>query len=102
MAPKANNPLDDLFAVAASPGETCETAPATNKTGMLESRELGEAVARRTRSLIAPAPLLESRLNKLQRDLDLSPHDLRMLCLVVLDVVIDKMGLWNGRHAPRP
>ncbi len=96
MAPTANSPLDDLFAVAASPGGACETAPATNKTGTLESRELGEAVARRTRSLIAPAPLLELETNKNQRGLDLSRHDLRMLCLVVLDVVIDKMGFGTG------
>lgn len=64
--------------------------------GSLEMRELGEAVARRTRSLIAPAPILELESNKAQRDFDLSKHDLRMLCLIVLDVVIDKMGFGTG------
>ena len=68
----------------------------TRQTDTLELRELGEAVARRTRSLIAPAPILELEANKSQRDLDLSQHDLRMLCLVVLDVVIDKMGFGTG------
>ncbi len=66
------------------------------KGGTLELRELGEAVARRTRSLIAPAPILDLEANKSQRDLDLSQHDLRMLCLVTLDTVIDRMGFGSG------
>lgn len=95
MAEKNNNQHDDLFPVAAASAGTGLSAFATNKPA-LELRELGEAVARRTRSLIAPAPLLELEANKTQRGLDLSQHDLRMLCLVVLDVVIDKMGFGTG------
>jgi hypothetical protein len=66
----------------------------------LEIRELGEAVGRRTRSLVAPNPILEIERTKGQRDLDLSAHDLRTLCLIVLDIVIDKMGFGTGagRH----
>jgi hypothetical protein len=66
----------------------------------LETRELGDAVVRRTRSLITPGPILEIERSKSQRDLDLSKHDLRMLCLVALDVAIDKMGFGTGgdRH----
>lgn len=66
------------------------------KTSPLEIRELADAVGRRTRSLITLNPILEIERNKLQRELDLSAHDLRMLCLVVLDVVIDKMGFGTG------
>lgn len=62
----------------------------------MEARELGDAVGRRTRSAIALAPILEVERTKTQRDLDLSEHDLRMLCLVILDVVIDKMGFGTG------
>ncbi|HXT12609.1 MAG TPA: hypothetical protein VN873_13680 [Candidatus Angelobacter sp.] len=91
-----NNQLGDLFAAEAPLGETAKPLPAITGSYTLESRELGEAVARRTRSLIAPSPLLELESNKTQRDLDLSRHDLRMLCLVVLDVVIDKMGFGTG------
>ena len=50
----------------------------------------------RTRSLITLNPILKIERTKLQRELDLSAHDLRMLCLVVLDVVIDKMGFATG------
>jgi hypothetical protein len=66
----------------------------------LETRELGDAVVRRTRSLITLSPILEIERSKTQRELDLSKHDLRMLSLVVLDVVIDKMGFGTGagRH----
>jgi hypothetical protein len=96
MATATENPLDDLFTVTGSPTESGELGPFIKKSGTLELRELGEAVARRTRSLIAPAPLLELDRNKAQRDLDLARHDLRMLCLVVLDVVIDKMGFGTG------
>ena len=92
MPANANNPVNDLFAS----GTTLGRAPSERATDTLELRELGEAVARRTRSLIAPAPILELEANKSQRDLDLSRHDLRMLCLVVLDVVIDKMGFGTG------
>jgi hypothetical protein len=66
------------------------------KTSPLEIRELADAVGRRTRSLITPNPILEIERTKAQRGLDLSAHDLRMLCLVVLDVVIDKMGFGTG------
>lgn len=92
MPANANNPVNDLLASGTAPGR----ASAEKATDTLELRELGEAVARRTRSLIAPAPILELEANKSQRDLDLSRHDLRMLCLVVLDVVIDKMGFGTG------
>jgi hypothetical protein len=91
-----DNQFDDLFSATPSPVEADELSPATNDPQTLEFRELGEAVARRTRSLIAPSPLLELDANKSQRDLDLSRHDLRMLCLVALDVVIDKMGFGTG------
>jgi hypothetical protein len=62
----------------------------------LEFEELGEAVARRTRSLLAPAPILDLERDKKTRGIDLSHHDLRMLCLLVLDVVIDRMGFGTG------
>jgi hypothetical protein len=78
----------DLF-VSATPPE--QDRPPHLMSGF-ESRELGDAVGRRTRSAIALAPILEVERTKAQRDLDLSEHDLRMLCLVILDVVIDKMG----------
>jgi hypothetical protein len=50
--------------------------------------------------LITPNPILEIERTKAQRELDLSAHDLRMLCLIVLDIVIDKMGFGTGaeRH----
>jgi hypothetical protein len=86
----------DLFAQATLAADSERPSRATNIPETLELHELGEAVARRTRSLIAPAPVLELEANKLQRDLDLSRHDLRVLCLVVLDVVIDKMGFGTG------
>lgn len=62
----------------------------------LEIEELGEAVARRTRSLLAPAPILDLERDKGARGNDLSQHDLRMLCLAILDVAIDKMGFARG------
>src|SRR5712672_1218188 len=96
MATANNNRLDDLFTVTTSSAETREFGPTAMKGGTLELRELGEAVARRTRSLIAPAPILDLEANKSQRDLDLSQHDLRMLCLVTLDTVIDRMGFGSG------
>jgi hypothetical protein len=82
----------DLF-VSATPPE--QDRPPHLMSGF-ESRELGDAVGRRTRSAIALAPILEVERTKAQRDLDLSEHDLRMLCLVILDVVIDKMGFGTG------
>src|ERR1035441_9263672 len=91
-----DNPQNDLFAAAVSSIETRQPEPAARRTEALELRELGEAVARRTRSLIAPAPILELEANKSQRDLDLSQHDLRMLCLVTLDTAIDRMGFGSG------
>ena len=96
MATAKNDPLDDLFAVTTSSAETREFGPTAMNGGTLELRELGEAVARRTRSLIAPAPILDLEANKSQRELDLSQHDLRMLCLVTLDTVIDRMGFGSG------
>lgn len=84
----------DLFTaatVAATPSPAI--APSSHP---LETRELAAEVARRTRSLIAPAPILELELNKSRSGLNLSAHDLRMLCLVALDVVIDKMGFGSG------
>src|ERR1035437_4699610 len=91
-----DNPQDDLFAATVSSVETPEPAAPARRTEALELRELGEAVARRTRSLIAPAPILELEANKSQRDIDLSRHDLRMLCLITLDTVIDRMGFGSG------
>lgn len=91
-----DNQFDNLFSATASAVEADKPLSAANGPQALEFRELGEAVARRTRSLIAPSPLLQLEGNKTQRDLDLSRHDLRMLCLVVLDVVIDKMGFGTG------
>src|SRR5438128_891574 len=96
MTAATNDLFDDLFSATPSPAEADKPLAVTNGPQALEFRELGEAVARRTRSLIAPSPLLELESNKTQRDLDLSKHDLRMLCLVVLDVVIDKMGFGTG------
>src|SRR6266576_741025 len=88
--------LNDLFSAGTSSTETGIASQVAKKTGTRELRELGETVARRTRSLIAPAPILELEANKSQRDLDLSQHDLRMLCLVTLDTVIDRMGFGSG------
>ena len=96
MVAANQNSLNDLFAVTASSAVPREFGPIAMNGEGLELRELGEAVARRTRSLIAPTPILELEANKSQRGLDLSQHDLRMLCLVVLDVVIDKMGFGTG------
>ena len=96
MVAANQNSLNDLFAVTASSAVPREFGPIAMNGEALELRELGEAVARRTRSLIAPTPILELEANKSQRGLDLSQHDLRMLCLVVLDVVIDKMGFGTG------
>lgn len=91
-----DNPPNDLFTATVSSVETREPVEAVRRIEALELRELGEAVARRTRSLIAPAPILELEANKSQRDIDLSRHDLRMLCLVTLDTVIDRMGFGSG------
>ena len=88
MATQIVKDSEDLFPAA--------TTFALQSDPPLEARELGEAVARRTRSLIAPAPILQLEANKTQRDIDLSSHDLRMLCLVTLDIVIDKMGFGTG------
>lgn len=87
--------MEDLF--ANTPCQANGQGPGSPPThGSLESRELGDAVARRTRSLIAPTPILELEAEKSKRDLDLSKHDLRMLCLVTLDTVIDRMGFGSG------
>jgi hypothetical protein len=95
MATANNNPLSDLFA-GASPSEAVEPLRNTSNLPALELRELGDAVARRTRSLVAPTPILELEADKSKRDIDLSRHDLRMLCLVTLDTVIDRMGFGSG------
>jgi hypothetical protein len=87
----------DLFLSATLP-EQDRRLPQT-AAGM-ETRELGDAVGRRTRSAIALGPILEVERTKVQRELDLSAHDLRMLCLVILDVVIDKMGFGTGAGPP--
>jgi hypothetical protein len=87
----------DLFGGVVSAKQNSPSAPAKSEPqSALEVRELGAAVARRTRTLIAPVPILELEANKAQRDIDLLGHDLRMLCLVVMDVVIDKMGFGSG------
>ena len=91
-----DNPPDDLFTATVSSVETREPSAVVRRIEAIELRELGEAVARRTRSLITPAPILELEANKSQRDIDLSRHDLRMLCLVTLDTVIDRMGFGSG------
>jgi len=62
----------------------------------LELQELGVAVSRRSRNLIVPEPILNVERTKAQRDQDLSRHDLRLLCLVTLDTVIDRMGFGAG------
>lgn len=87
---------NELLAVTASSKAAQEDTLPAKQPGTLEFRELGEAVARRTRSLIAPGPILGLETNKSLRGLDFSRHDLRMLSLVVLDVVIDKMGFGTG------
>jgi len=87
----------DLFGRVTSTGQKSPSPSAQSEPhGSLEVRELADAVARRTRTLIAPTAILEIEGNKAQRDIDLSRHDLRMICLVVLDVVIDKMGFGTG------
>lgn len=96
MATANNKPMEDLFKVAPSSVVDRDPGLPPRDGAALELRELGDAVARRTRSLIAPTPLLELDANKAGREIDLSRHDLRMLCLVVLDVVIDKMGFGTG------
>jgi hypothetical protein len=90
----------DLFDAFEKPSRIVQTEQFSTNNAPLETRELGDAVGRRTRSLIAPSPILELERGKAQRDLNLSAHDLRMLCLVVLDIVIDKMGFGTGagRH----
>jgi hypothetical protein len=96
MAAANNIPADDLFEGKSSPSVGRDPGPPPNNAATLELRELGDAVARRTRSLIAPTPILELEANKSQRGFDLSQHDLRMLCLVTLDMVIDRMGFGSG------
>lgn len=95
MAATDNSSTADIFAKTPSPSDVWEQG-SPPKLNSLESRELGEAVARRTRSLIAPAPILELEADKSKRDVDLSNHDLRMLCLITLDAVIDRMGFGSG------
>lgn len=87
----------DLFATAgAEDAQPQDEGLQSEAAVALEARELSEAVSLRTRSLIAPAPILELEADKSKRGLDLSQHDLRMLCLVVLDTVIDRMGFGSG------
>lgn len=62
----------------------------------LELKELSMAVSRRSRNLIVPEPILNVERTKSQRDQDFSRHDLRLLCLVALDAVIDRMGFGAG------
>jgi hypothetical protein len=62
----------------------------------LELQELGVAVSRRARNLIVPEPILNVERTKTQRDEDFSRHDLRLLSLVALDAVIDRMGFGTG------
>ncbi len=92
-------PMGQLFE-AVQPENRPQDGSQPQRVPPLEIRELGDAVGRRTRSLITPGPILEIERSKTQRELDLSKHDLRMLCLVALDVVIDKMGFGTGadRH----
>lgn len=96
MVVATQNSLNDLFAVTASSAVPRKLGPVAMNGEALELRELGDAVARRTRSLIAPAPILELEADKSKRGLDLTQHDLRMLCLVALDTVIDRMGFGSG------
>src|SRR5690349_4558225 len=92
----SNRETQTLFESYEPPNDRSTNGVQPTRISSLEARELGTAVGRRTRSLIAPAPILEVERNKGQRELDLSAHDLRMLCLIVLDVVIDKMGFSSG------
>lgn len=96
MATAHNKPLDDLFGGNSPSVESRASSSPPNINASLELRELGDAVARRTRSLIAPSPILELEADKSKRDVDLSRHDLRMLCLIALDTVIDRMGFGSG------
>lgn len=89
-------PSDDLFGGGSPSVESRAPDSPPNINASLELRELGDAVARRTRSLIAPTPILELESDKSKRDVDLSRHDLRMLCLIALDTVIDRMGFGSG------
>lgn len=91
-----DQPPDDLFAGNSASVTQPDSVSPSGTTASLERRELGDAVARRTRSLIAPTPILELESDKSKRDVDLSKHDLRMLCLVSLDTVIDRMGFGSG------
>jgi len=96
MRGKPQSRLTDLFELSRPENLQKRKDGDFEKTSPLEIRELADAVGRRTRSLITPNPILEIERTKAQRGLDLSAHDLRMLCLVVLDVVIDKMGFGTG------
>ena len=93
---KASRPHDELFSAALGSAEDPEQGQVAEREESLELRELGDAVARRTRSLMATSPILELEADKAKRDLDLYRHDLRMLCLVTLDTVIDRMGFGSG------
>ena len=62
----------------------------------LELQELSASVSRRSRNLLVPEPILNVERTKTQRDGDFSRHDLRLLCLVALDAVIDRMGFGAG------
>lgn len=84
---------NDLF--AALPSNEPPKQPSGALTS-LELRELGEAVARRARNLVVPEPILDLERTKSQRDTDFSRHDFRLLCLIVLDTVIDRMGFGAG------
>lgn len=92
MSKSENNDQITLGLQTASSG----SQPRVGDHVPLEAHELGEAIARRTRSLLAPAPILDLERTKSTRGVDFSQHDLRMLCLLMLDVVIDKMGFGTG------
>jgi len=87
----------NLFATITSE-DSSRRAPSNNPdpSPRLEVRELEEAVSRRTRNLLVPEPILDVERTKSQRDTDLSRHDFRLLCLVALDTVIDRMGFGSG------
>src|SRR5205085_9444083 len=62
----------------------------------LELQELSGSVSRRSRNLIVLEPILILERTKSQREIDFSRHDFRLLCLVTIDTVIDRMGFGTG------
>src|ERR1700693_4501888 len=85
-----------LFSILACEAEPSSSPADDPKDVHLETRELEEAVSRRTRNLLVPEPILDFERTKSKRDTDFSSHDFRLLCLVVLDTVIDRMGFGSG------